>query len=100
MTDYEVKVTSAKPETSNDWADRKAREAAAWIDARIGVRFWTGAGLIAAGLLFGTPHLLIQYQCYGWCNQGARETGCQYLGIRGWRVAEPYQGKCPRVRLL
>lgn len=67
---------------------------------RLGIRFWTLTGLVVASLFLGTPHMLIQYKCYGKCGQNATEFNCQYLGIRGCKVADPEQDKCPRIRLL
>ena len=98
--DYDVRVESARKEREvPDW-ERRMFAVADWLDARLGVRFWTLTGLVVGSLIFGTPHLLIQYQCYGRCGQNASEFNCQYLGIRGWKLAEAEQGKCPRVRLL
>ena len=100
MSDYEVKVESAKPEnTDPEWL-RRVEKIADSLDARLGVRFWTLTGLIVASLLVGSPHLLIQYKSYGQCGPHATEFNCQYFGVRGWKVTEPEQGKCPRMRLL
>lgn len=98
--DYDVKVESAKGEQQKpDW-ERQAETVADWLDARLGIRFWTLTGLVIASFVVGTPHMLIQYQCYGRCGQNASEFNCQYLGVRGWKVTDSEQGKCPRLRLL
>jgi hypothetical protein len=98
--DYDVKVEGAKPERPvPDW-ESKSLAGADWLDARLGIRFWTLTGLVVASLIFGTPHMLIQYQCYGRCGKYATEFNCQYLGMGGWKVAPEVEGKCPRVRLL
>lgn len=98
--DYDVKVEPAKHEREVPEWERRGLAIADWLDARLGVRFWTLTGLVVASLFLGTPHMLIQYQCYGRCGQNATEFSCQYLGIRGWKVADSEQGKCPRIRLL
>jgi hypothetical protein len=98
--DYEVTIASVEGRKSApDW-ERRLYGAANWLDARLGVRFWTLAGLLAASLIAGTPHILIHYQCYGRCGQSATEFNCQYLGVRGWKTAEPSAGRCQRMRLF
>jgi len=98
--DYEVRVESAKPERDKPEWEQRSLAVADWLDARLGVRFWTLTGLVIASLVLGTPHMLIQYQCYGRCGQNATEFNCQYLGVRGWKVTDAEGSKCPRVRLL
>lgn len=97
MADLKVKVTKAP---SGD----KRKDA--HIDAFVGEltkfrpRLWIGAGLVFTALVFGTPHLLVTYHCYGSCNPG-RAYACDYLGIGGWRAsAQPVQDSCPIIRLL
>lgn len=98
--DYEVTIASAEREdNAPDW-ERQLYGAANWLDARLGVRFWTLTSLVAASLIAGTPHILVHYQCYGRCGPQATELNCQYLGIRGWKTAEPLAGKCQRMRLF
>jgi len=97
--DYEVTIASAEREdNAPDW-ERQIYGAANWLDARLGVRFWTLAGLLAASLIAGTPHILVHYQCYGRCGQSATEFNCRYLGVGGWQTAAPEQGKCARITL-
>ena len=49
MSDYEVKVESAKPEnTDPEWL-RLVEKIADWLDARLGIRFWTLTGLVVGG---------------------------------------------------
>lgn len=98
--DYDVQAESARPDKATREWERRAYVVADWLDARLGIRFWTLTGLVIASFVFGTPHMLIQYQCYGRCGQNATEFNCQYLGIRGWKVASEVEGKCARVRLL
>lgn len=98
--DYEVQVESAKQERAvPDW-ERKSLAAADWLDARLGIRFWMLTGLVIASFVVGTPHILVQYHCYGRCGDTATEFDCQYFGIRGWKAADAEQGKCPRFRLF
>lgn len=98
--EFEVKVEPATSDTAMpDW-ERRLYVGANWLDARLGIRFWLLAGLVIASLVAGTPHVLVHYQCYGRCGQNATEFNCQYFGIRGWRLADAAQGKCPRVKLL
>lgn len=98
--DYEVTVVSSGSEDSApDW-ERRLYRIADRLDARLGVRFWTIAGLLVTSFFVGTPHILVQYQCYGRGGPQATELNCQYYGIRGWQTAEPSAGKCPRIRLL
>lgn len=98
--DYEVTVASAEREdNAPDW-ERQLYGAANWLEARLGVRFWTLASLLAASLIAGTPHILVHYQCYGRCGPNATEFNCQYFGVRGWQKGVAEQGRCPRVRLL
>lgn len=98
--DYEVKVETAKPDkVTREW-ERQLLAGADWLDARLGIRFWTLTGLVIASFAVGTPHLLIQYKCYGRCGGNATEFNCQYLGVGGWKATDAEQGKCPRVRLL
>lgn len=98
--DYEVSVSSSGGKgTAPDW-EKRLYSIAERLDARLGVRFWTIAGLLVASLFVGTPHILVQYQCYGRCGQHATEFHCQYFGVRGWRVGEAEQGKCARFRLM
>ncbi len=86
MTDrreFEVKVESAGSDTAMpDW-ERRLYAGANWLDARLGIRFWIMAGLVITSLVVGTPHVLVNYQCYGRCGQNANESNCQYLGIGG-----------------
>ncbi|BCH14952.1 hypothetical protein [Mesorhizobium sp. L-2-11] len=98
--DYEVTVTSpGRKDSSPEW-ERRLYSIAERLDACLGVRFWTIAGLVLVSLVAGTPHILVQYQCYGRCGPTATELNCQYYGIRGWKTAEPSAGKCQRIRLL
>lgn len=98
--DYEVQVESAKQHRAVPEWERRVYGVADWLDARLGLRFWTLSGLIAASLIVGTPHMLVQYQCYGRCGGNATEFNCQYFGIGGWVVADAEQSRCPRIRLL
>jgi hypothetical protein len=98
--DFDVKVDSEKSDSGWSEREQKVLSIADWLDARLGVRFWSVAGLVAASLIFGTPHMLVQHQCYGRCGQYTTEFNCQYLGIRGWKVVDAEQGRCPRFRLL
>lgn len=98
--DYEVTIASAeRKDTAPNW-EQQLYGIANWIDARLGVRFWTLASLLAASLIAGTPHILVHYQCYGRCGPQATEFNCQYYGIRGWKTAEPSAGKCQPMRLF
>lgn len=98
--DYEVTVaSSAGNDSAPDW-EQRLYSIAGRLDARLGVRFWTIAGLLVASLFVGTPHILVHYQCYGRCGPQATELNCQYFGVRGWKVAEPSVGRCQRIRLL
>lgn len=98
--DYEVTVVSSGgKDTAQDW-EKRLYSIAEGLDARLGVRFWTMAGSLAASFFVGTPHILVHYQCYGRCGPQATELNCQYYGIRGWKTAEPSGGKCQRIRLL
>jgi hypothetical protein len=103
MTDrpeFEVKVDEAGSDTAMPEWERRLYAGANWLDARLGVRFWILAGLVAASVVAGTPHVLVHYQCYGRCGQNATEFNCQYFGVGGWRLAEPARGKCARVKVL
>lgn len=85
MTDrreFEVKVESADPNTAMPEWERRLYSVADRLDARLGIRFWTLAGLVLASLVVGTPHILVHYQCYGRCGQNATEFNCQYFGVR------------------
>ncbi|MBA4174018.1 MAG: hypothetical protein C0511_15510 [Hyphomicrobium sp.] len=95
-----MKVESADPDASMPEWERRLYAGADWLDARLGIRFWLLAVLVVASFFVGTPHVLVHYQCYGRCGQNATELNCQYIGIRGWKLAEPAQGKCARVKLL
>lgn len=98
--DYEVTVaTSGGNDSAPDW-EKRVYSIADRLDARLGVRFWTIAGLLVASLFVGTPHILVQYQCYGQCGPQATELNCQYFGIGGRKTAEPSTGRCQRIRLL
>lgn len=85
MPDLKVKVDSAKGDKPKpDWQQRSIA-AADWLDARLGVRFWTLAALVAGGLIFGTPHMLVTYRCYiGRCTP-ERAYSCDYVGITGMK---------------
>lgn len=103
MTDqreFDVKVEKAGSKASPPKWERRLYAVADWLDIQLGIRFWVLAGLIVASLVFGTPHVLLQYQCYGYCGPNATEFNCQYLGVRGWQVTDAERGKCPRVRLI
>lgn len=98
--DYEVSVEKhSRKDATPDW-EKRLYSIADKLDARLGVRFWTIAGLVLVSLFAGTPHILVHYQCYGRCGQGATEFNCQYFGIRGWKVAGAAESKCQRIRLL
>jgi hypothetical protein len=103
MTDrreFEVKVEGSGSNTGlPDW-ERRLYAVANWLDARLGIRFWILTGIVVASFFVGSPHVLVHYQCYGRCGQNATEFNCQYLGMRGWRMMNAEQGKCPRVRLM
>lgn len=103
MTDhheFEVKVESAdSPSGKPDW-ERRLYTGAGWLDARLGIRFWILTGLVLASLAVGTPHVLVHYQCYGRCGQGATEVNCQYFGVGGWRTAAPERNQCTRIKLM
>lgn len=98
--DYEVTVEKhGRKDATPDW-EKRLYTIADKLDARLGVRFWTIAGLLLVSVFVGTPHILVHYQCYGRCGQDATEFSCQYFGVRGWKSAEPSEGKCQRIRLL
>lgn len=100
LDDYEVKVESAPRERVKSDAELKGEAIGAWLDANLGVRFWCLTALVVGSLIFGSPHLLIQYKCYGRCGQNDTKFNCEYLGIGGWKVANPPNGKCAPVRLM
>lgn len=54
--------------------------------------------LCAAGWIFGTPHLLISYQCHGPYSRCSSYSRCEYVGIEGWRPLNT--GNCPYIRLF
>jgi len=63
-------------------------------------RLVVAAGLVLTALVFGTPHLLVTYQCMGGCTR-ARAYSCDYLGIQGWRNNQrPMQGGCRLIRII
>lgn len=97
--DYEVTVASSGKDSAPDW-EKRLYSIADRLDARLGVRFWTIAGLLVTSIFVGTPHVLVHYKCYGRCGQSATEFNCQYFGVRGWKAAEPRAGRCQRLRLL
>lgn len=97
---YDVSVeTKGREKELSGW-EQQSYAVADWLDARLGVRFWMLAGLLFVSLFAGTPHILVTYQCYGRCGDNATELNCQYLGIRGWKAADPERDKCPRLRLM
>lgn len=77
MADYEVKVKGPDKRPDEPEWFRRSEPFLTWLDARLGVRFWTIVGLIGGGVIFGTPHLLINYGCHGRCGQYTTEYGCE-----------------------
>lgn len=101
MTEFDVKVDPPKGGNEDPEWIRRGAEIAARLDKVIGVRFCLLSGLVLAGLILGTPHMLVTYHCsYSPCTR-ERAYSCDYLGIRGWRKAlAPEQAGCPPFRLL
>ncbi len=63
---------------------------------------WAVIALVIGVLTFGTPHLLISYSCYGYCNKFSQQFDCAYFGVLGMRRnLQPQQyGRCSAIRLL
>lgn len=97
MTDFKVKVTKAPGNAGRKEAG--ADVAVAWA-TKFRPRLWLAAGLVLAGLVFGTPHLLVTYDCYGPCRPD-RASSCNYFGLGGWKAnVRPIKDGCPIIRLL
>jgi hypothetical protein len=61
-------------------------------------------GICMAASLFGTPHLLYEYECEGYdIRHCVYYTSCTYIGVQGWRksrlgLLSAYD--CPGVKLF
>lgn len=69
---------------------------------KIPLAVWAIVAVVVAGMVWGTPHVLVTYHCYGSCHSPrANVFACDYLGIQGWRAGLlPVDGGCRIVRLL
>lgn len=67
---------------------------------RIPFGLWVVGALAGVVLLFGTPHLIVTYECYGSCMGQARHADCHYFGVQGWRRDLPFQGQCRWIRFF
>ena len=104
MKDYDVKVPERRkrPTDMPDWWGT-VEPYVDWLDRKLGWRFWAVVSIVLVSLVVGTPHMLVTYMCYGRCGHPSTvEYGCNYIGIRGWKTAEPDEGtrKCPRFLLM
>lgn len=83
--------------------ERKRRPASRPLVSQLLVfrpRLFAAAGIAVAVLLFGTPHLLVTYECIGRCTS-SRARSCDYLGVHGWRNGvKPVRDRCTIIRLL
>ncbi|HEY8007551.1 MAG TPA: hypothetical protein VIE66_12320 [Methylocella sp.] len=61
-------------------------------------------GICMAASLFGTPHLLYEYECEGYdIRHCAYYTSCTYIGVQGWRKSKPGPLSaygCPGVKMF
>lgn len=91
MPEFEVKV------------ERRRKPSPRWPGVQ---KILTRPGIVVSGalcaavLVFGTPHLLVQYHCSGRCSM-QHAYACNYYGIQGWRYVRHYDRRgCSMVRLL
>lgn len=103
MDERDVKVVNPKRRRDKpDW-EVTGEAWAEWLDTRLRWRTWFILGFVVLVVTAGTPHMLVTYRCYGQCGYpNTREFDCDYLGIWGWRKAEPDDrtGKCARFLLM
>lgn len=60
---------------------------------------WIPAALIAAVVMFGTPHLLVTFRCSALGTPNARCSACNYFGVQGMQHLYSPPSACPVVVL-
>lgn len=61
---------------------------------------WVLGALAFVLVAFGTPHLLVTYNCTGIGTQGARCYECRYLGVQGMRDHMGQSWNCPVIAMV
>lgn len=98
MSDFEIEVVGTR---SRQAPRRASRFLAAlrWL-FRPRVKLWAVLAGLGGMLIYGTPHLLVEYRCVKSGGSCQFYTECRYYGVQGWRYGEPHQGQCGLVRLI
>lgn len=115
MTEVKVEILSRKPPRSRRFkflrttrikqaqpkpgtAFRLAK--VAWWIVKPRRASWALASIVAVVVMFGTPHMLLTYQCLWRGTPGKRCTACSYIGVQGMRGYVVRDGNCPLIMLL
>lgn len=61
---------------------------------------WVLGALAFVLVAFGTPHLLMTYNCTGIGTQGARCYECRYLGLQGVQSHMRQNWNCPAIAMV
>lgn len=85
------RIKKAQPKTS---AVASAAKLAWWL-VKPRRASWALASMVAAVVLFGTPHLLVTYRC-----GGQRCDECRYIGVQGMRSHLGPNWTCPVFTML
>lgn len=99
MSEFNVEVAGGQTIGPTDTRRQRAMRALRWL-LRPRIKVWLVLSLLAGGLLYGTPHLLITYRCQKSGGKCQVFTDCNYVGVQGWRAAYPDQDRCSYLRLL
>lgn len=114
MTEVKVEILGRKPPRPRFKWLRKTRikqaqprmgaafriAKAAWWIVKPRRASWALASIVAVVVVFGTPHMLLTYQCLWRGTPGQRCTACSYIGVQGMRGYVGRDGNCPLIMLL
>lgn len=116
MSEFQIEVLGKKAPRPRRRKPQVSGRIAALIKGRLGVvrtlaaviwwlvkprrPTWLIGGLAAVIVTFGTPHLLVTYNCTGVGSAGYRCTACRYVGVQGMRNHLGFNWDCPAVAML
>lgn len=61
---------------------------------------WVLGALAFVVVVYGTPHVLVTYNCYGVGTPGQRCSKCRYFGVQGMRGYLGPNWDCPVIVML